>query len=52
MTLTGSNGLLGQFEEFIKKNIPEAKITIRTVGKYSKLYVYSYTASTCRAIVL
>ena len=44
MILTGSNDLLGQFEQFIKKNIPDAKVTIKKIGKYSKLYVYSYTA--------
>jgi hypothetical protein len=44
MILTGSNDLLNQFEEFIRNNIPDARVTIKSVGKYSKLYVYSYTA--------
>jgi hypothetical protein len=44
MVLTGSNCLCAQFEEFIKKNVPYAKVTIKRVRKYSKLYIYSDTA--------
>jgi hypothetical protein len=44
MVLTGSNDLCAQFEEFIEKNIPNARVTIRTVLRYSKLYIYSDTA--------
>jgi hypothetical protein len=43
MVLTGSNNLLAQFEGFIK-NIPNAKVTIKKIRRYSKLYVYSDTA--------
>ena len=44
MVLTGSNDLCAQFEEFIKKNIPNARVTVRKVRQYSKLYIYSDTA--------
>ena len=44
MIFTGSNDLCAQFEEFIKKNIPNAKINIKEVREYSKLYIYSNTA--------
>jgi hypothetical protein len=44
MILTGSNDLLEQFDEFVKKNIPDARVTIKKIGKYSSLYVYSDNA--------
>jgi len=44
MVLTGSNDLLKQFEDFIRKNIPNSEVTIRKIRGYSKLYVYSDTA--------
>jgi hypothetical protein len=44
MVLTGSNDLLKQFEDFIGKNIPKSEVTIKKIGNYSKLYVYSDTA--------
>jgi DNA-binding transcriptional regulator WhiA len=46
MILTGSNDICAQFGEFIKKNISNAKITIRKVRKYSKLYIFSDTVRT------
>jgi hypothetical protein len=44
MVLTGSNDLCIQFEEFIKKNIPGARVTINKIREFSKLYIYSDTA--------
>jgi len=44
MVLTGSNDLCAQFEEFIKKNISNARVTIRKIREYFKLYLYSDTA--------
>jgi hypothetical protein len=44
IVLTGSNDLLKQFEDFIRKNIPNSEVTLKKVGSYSKLYVYSDTA--------
>lgn len=44
MILTGSNDLCAQFEEYIKKNIPDAKVTIKKIREYSKLYIHSDTA--------
>jgi hypothetical protein len=44
MVLTGSNDLCAQFGEFIKKNIPGARVTIKKIRKFSKLYIYSDTA--------
>jgi hypothetical protein len=44
MVLTGSNDLCAQFEEFIKKNIPGARVTIKKVRESCKLYIYSDTA--------
>ena len=43
MVLTGSNDLCTQFEEFIKRNISNARVTIRKIREYSKLYIYSDT---------
>jgi|GEM_PF-1561355 len=43
MVLTGSNDLCAQFEEFIKKNIPGARVTIKKVREFCKLYIYSDT---------
>ena len=40
----GKDDLCAQFEEFIEKNIPNARVTIRTVRQYSKLYIYRDTA--------
>jgi len=44
MILTGSNDLCVQFEEYIKRNVPDAKVTIKKIREYSKLYIYSDTA--------
>jgi hypothetical protein len=44
MILTGSNGLCAQFEEYIKKNVPDAKVRIKKIREYSKLYISSDTA--------
>jgi hypothetical protein len=44
MILTGSNDLCAQFKEYVMKNIPNAKVTIRKIREYSKLYIYSDTA--------
>jgi hypothetical protein len=44
MVLTGSNDLCAQFGEFIKKNIPGSRVTIKKIREYSKLYIYSDTA--------
>ena len=44
MVLTGSNDLLKQFEDFIRKNVPNSEVTIKKVRSYSRLYVYSDTA--------
>ena len=44
MILTGSNDLCAQFEEYIKKNIPDAKVRIKKIREYSKLYISSDTA--------
>jgi translation initiation factor 2 beta subunit (eIF-2beta)/eIF-5 len=44
IVLVGSHDLLYQFKEFMEKNIPEAVIKIKPVGKYWRLYVYGNTA--------
>jgi DNA-binding transcriptional regulator WhiA len=44
MILTGSNDLCAQLEEYIRKNVPDAKVTIKKIREYSKLYIYSDTA--------
>jgi hypothetical protein len=44
MILTGSNDLCAQFGEFIKRNVPDAKVTIKKIREFSKLYIYSRTA--------
>jgi len=44
MILTGSNDLCVQFEEYIKKTVPNAKVRIKKIREYSKLYIYSDTA--------
>jgi hypothetical protein len=44
MILTGSNGLCAQFEEYIKMNVPDAKVRIKKIREYSKLYISSDTA--------
>ena len=50
MILTGSNDILEQFDEFAKKNIPDARVTIKKIGKYSSLYVYSDTARALKCV--
>lgn len=42
--LTGSHGLLNQFKTFIELNVPGSIVRIKQEGKYSRLYIYSYTA--------
>ena len=44
MILTGSNDLCVQFEEYIKKTVPDAKVRIKKIREYSKLYISSDTA--------
>jgi hypothetical protein len=44
MILTGSNDLCAQFEEYIKKNVPNGKVRIKKIREYSKLYLSSNTA--------
>jgi len=44
MILTGSNDLCAQFEEYIKKNVSDAKVRIKRIREYSKLYISSDTA--------
>jgi hypothetical protein len=44
MILTGSNDLCSQFAGYIKKNIPNAKVRIKKIREYSKLYIFSDTA--------
>jgi hypothetical protein len=44
MILTGSNDLCAQFELYIKKNVPNAKVRIKKIREYSKLYISSDTA--------
>jgi hypothetical protein len=46
MILTGSNDLCAQFEEYIKKNVPNSKVRIKKIREYSKLYISSDTART------
>lgn len=44
MIFTGSHNLCIQFKEFIRINVPDAKVTVKKLGEYSRVYTYSNTA--------